>query len=107
MKPDRLQQEVLLLTTTQFSQKDWWQPDPLKERGETSSRDALEKACWNGLLNKILPELLPLVSKTRLFLWQVHPGAFFLCLEYCEFPLAIEPAFSIDPCMFILAVSYN
>jgi hypothetical protein len=107
MEPKNIQQEVLLNTNTHFAQREWAD----KETGETSKLNAieqLEKACWDGLVKELIPELdITLETKKKLYLWQVHETRSFLALDFYEFPGPKGNADSIDPNLFLQSVILN
>ena len=106
MKTISPQQEILVITGTSFSRRQWSE----KNNSEpiNSEREALEKACWNGLIKEMLPEIF---QKTEggeeLFLWQVSEADSFIELDFSEFPGNTEKEFSINPYMFMLDKEYN
>lgn len=101
MKKNSTQQEVLLLTGTKFSSRQWCMKDENQSKQLTDS-EKLEEACWNGLLPEMLPEIFTetMAPGKKLYLWQVKEGASFLDLEIGEFPVAKDNYFSIDPYSF-------
>ena len=101
MKTNSTQQEILLMTGTSFSTRQWCPRDEAKETNY-SEIEKLEDACWNGLLQEMLPEICEQNDKAKkLFLWQVKEGKSFIELELGEIPEAVEKEFSIDPYSFL------
>ena len=97
MKTDSTQQEILLLTGTSFSKREWCENIPGRNTN-LSEKEQLEQACWNGLLPEILPEIyLHSEGDTKLFLWQIKEGKSFIELDMGEIPGEIDDYFSIDP----------
>lgn len=101
MKAQFTQQEILLMTGTRFSEREWAEK-LVEDKNKLSSTEKLEDACWNGLLDEMLPEL---VQKTadgkKLFLWHIRHGKSFLEIELSESSPIIEREFSIDPYFFV------
>jgi hypothetical protein len=100
MKTKSIQQEILLLTGTKFSAREWAE----KKAGDKNTLSPIEKledACWNGLLYEMLPGI---VKKTadgkKLTLWQIHQCQSFLGIEMSDSTPVIKPEFSIDPYLF-------
>ena len=58
MNTNILQQEILLLTGTTFSQRQLSENDAKDERSHLSASEKLEEACWTGLLDELLPEIV-------------------------------------------------
>lgn len=102
MKKNSTQQEVLLLTGTNFSNRQWNTKDEIASK-KLTDEEKLEEACWNGLLPEMLPEIFAetLAAKKKLYLWQVKEGASFLELEMGEYPETKDNYFSIDPYSFL------
>lgn len=93
-----IQQEILLITGTQFSSRQCWQ----KTNGSArlaSEADELQDACWNGLLQEMLPEIC--ISDRNIFLWQIRENKCGLEIELGELPTEIDSYYSIDPYLFL------
>ncbi len=107
MKTKFTQQEILLITGTKFSEREWAEKI-VEDKNKLTGADKLEDACWNGLLDEMLPEL---VEKTadgkKLFLWHIRHGRSFLEIELSESPPIIEREFSIDPYFFVPAINLS
>jgi hypothetical protein len=101
MKTNYIQQEILLITGTTFSTSQYCEKDPIKQNNLTE-KEYLEEACWNGLLQEMIPEICekPEGNK-KLFLWQIKEGNSFIELELGELPEKKDNYFSIDPYSFI------
>ena len=107
MKTNATQQEILLTTESSFAHREW------SEIGETgknqlSSREEFEKACWNGAVKEMLPEIDPeLTTGKKLWLWQIRETRSFLELELSDYPSPKDKYFSIDPYCFLETRSAN
>jgi len=102
MKTISNQQEILLVTTSTFSKREWCHRDERDQQKLLSTAEQLEEACWNGLLEESLPEIVERsVEGKKLFLWHIRHGRSFLQIELCEFPSAFENHFSIDSDLFM------
>lgn len=107
MKTKPINQEILLMTTTTFSQREWCEKDARNYKPSSVS-ERLEKACWNGLLDDMLPEIVAKSSKgKRLALWQITRFSSFLELELSESILNYQEARSINPYLFVPTLSLN
>lgn len=92
-----IQQEILLVTGTNFSSRQCWQKLNENERIGSES-DQLQDACWNGLLKEMLPEV---VAKNReIYLWQIRENKSGIEIELGELPSEVDPYYSIDPYLF-------
>ena len=103
MNTDIIQQEILLLTGTSFSQKQLSGNDSNDERKNLSQIKKLEEACWNGLLNELLPEI---ITNKKLFIWQIGDTEFSLQIELSQYP-STEAPLSINPYYFLRTVELN
>lgn len=107
MKTGKTQQEIVLITNTTFSKRAWCKTEAADNRHQTHT-EQLEEACWNGLLNEMLPEVLEqTASGKRLFLWHIRQGASFLKIELSDLPPQLEESFSIDAAFFLPTLVYN
>ena len=108
MKTKSTQQEILLMTNTSFSQRQLCEKDIPESNKYFSRTEQLEDACWNGLLDEMLPGIIEKSSSgKRLHLRQIRPAKSFLEIELCEYPLQIEQEFSIDPYAFLPIAFYS
>lgn len=107
MEQNITQQEVLLNTNTQFAHTQWADKDS-KGSENLSSIEKLEKACWDGLVKELIPELdITLVPNKKLWLWQIHETRSFLALDFYEYPGPKQKEASIDPYLFVDGLGRN
>jgi hypothetical protein len=108
MKTNRTQQEILFMTNTTFSQRQLCEKDISENNKYFSRTEQLEDACWNGLLDEMLPGMIEKSSVgKKLHLRQIKHAKCFLEIELCEYPQKIEYEFSIDPYSFLPIACYN
>jgi hypothetical protein len=101
MKTNSTQQEILLVTGTTFSKREWSEKVS-GSKNNLTEKEQLEDACWNGLLPEMLPEVyLHSEESRKLFLWQIKHGKSFIELELGDIPEEMEKEFSIDPYSFM------
>ena len=101
MKTNYIQQEILLMTGTTFSIRQCCEKDPGKQNNPTE-KEQLEEACWNGLLQEMVPEIYEQTKgNKKLFLWQIKEGKSFIEIELGELPEEKDKYFSIDPYSFM------
>ena len=106
MEPFSTQQEILLSTDTEFAHRQW--ADKNDETAGLSAREQLEKACWDGLVKELIPELdITLNTNKKLWLWQIHETRSFLALDFYETPGPKEREASIDPYLFMEGLRDN
>ena len=106
MKTISTQQEILVITGTSFSRRQWSEKnnsDPFN-----SEIEELEKACWNGLIKELLPEIFDRNEDgEELFLWKICEADAFLELDLSEYPGSLEKIFSVNPHSFLPEKNYN
>ncbi len=76
-------------------------------QGHLSQNEQLAEACWNGLLQEMMPELFDKIINTENFLWQIREGKRFLELEWSQLPGKKDGYYSIDPYDFLEAENFN
>ena len=101
METNSTQLEIILLTGTGFSSREWIRKDGTESHGNLNEQ--LEEACWNGLL----PEMLPEIIDSNLLLWQIREGDSYLEIDMGEYPAEKDLYFSIDPHNFLSCQSAN
>ena len=100
--------EVLLITGTTLLSQDLCGKDDTGKGSPLSENEQLEKACWDGLLQSLLPEVFDqAIRNNHLFLWGVKAADSFLQLDLSEAPIPVESQFSVNPYSFLSAQSYN
>ena len=106
MEINSTQQEILLITDSSFSSRQTYQK--AGDTGQLSHKQQLEEACWNGMLQEMLPEICePSSPHKKMIVWKIREALSFLELDLGEFPAGKEQQFSIDPYCFLAAKSFN
>jgi hypothetical protein len=100
MKKESTSQEILLLTGTTFSLRQWSKTDESEKSENSNEHDLLQEACWNGMIGEMLPEIAADFNTTGMYLWKIHVGQSFIELEIGQSPEPADPYFSIDPYYF-------
>jgi hypothetical protein len=98
--------EILLLTGTSFSARQYREKEEPAAGSSFTERERLEAACWNGLLKEMLPEIFQGEDK-HLYLWQITEAESFLELDLSESPQVKEPNVSLDPYAFLPCLVLN
>ncbi len=64
------------MTGTHFQLRQCCEKNTGKQNNLTE-KEQLEEACWNGLLQEMIPEIYDLSEENKkLFLWQIKKGQF-------------------------------
>jgi hypothetical protein len=97
-----------LLTGTSFLAGNLIKKDDNPPGRPLSEIEQLEEACWNGLLQRMLPEVWIKPSNDGiLYLWDVRQAESLLELMLSEVPLPIDRRLSITPRSLLCYQNYN
>jgi hypothetical protein len=109
MENNHIRKEVLLVTSTIHSQKEYENNNLEKGTAtEGTFSEDLEEACWNGLLIHWLPEIIARKENgISLYLWKVRLAHMFLFAEFAEAPFTTDPEFTLDPYLFLAGWNNN
>jgi hypothetical protein len=105
MKPQHVRQEVLIFTNTTLSQKAMCRKN--SSSNNSSAIEELEEAFWDGLLNELVPEIMPSTRCPTMAIWGVHAGEFYLLIDLADSPGITESIFSIDPHLLSSEINMN
>lgn len=106
MKNKAVHQEILLIATSAYC-KQTNAAHKSTNRHNTNT-EQLEDACYNGLLNAMLPEIIEKSAKgKKLLIWNIRHGQDYLQIGLSEFSMHIINRFSIDPDYFLGGVCQN
>lgn len=105
MKPTSIHHEILLFTGTNLAGQRLADIEKNSHGKKHTAIEELEKACWNGILYEMFPEILgTLYPKCESFLWHVLTGKNFLYINIGPNPVMAEQSTSIDPYFFMMNV---
>jgi len=108
MKKINPRHEILLFTGTSLASKQLTNTEKNDNGRKYSAIEELEKACWNGILYEMFPEILgSIYPKCESFLWHVMPGKNFLYVNIGGSPVMVEQETSIDPYFYLLSACEN
>jgi hypothetical protein len=108
MAKNYVQVEVLLIAGTSFLAESLIKKDDDPAGRLPSEMEQLQEACWNGLLETMLPEVwIKPPNGGSLYLWDIKEAQHFLELVLSELPLPIDHRLSITPHCFLPLQSYN
>lgn len=102
-----VQQEILLMTNSSLSKRNLCERNNSESSKLLANVERLEQACWNGMLDELLPGLMVKVEGKTLFLWEVQAANSFLHIDLCDQPKFSNTGYSIDPYIFINYLHYN
>ena len=109
MKPQHLYQEVLIFTTTTLSQRTLYKKDNSREG--SSAMEELEESFWDGLLNELVPEIVPSIREPKMLISRIHAGNYCLFIDLTDNPGIIESnheaKLSIDPHLLSSEINMN
>ena len=107
MKPNNIQKEILVFTQTSLVQKVLL--ENISNIKKTDPAEELEKAFWNGMLNKMLPELmLPRQQRrSEISIWQICISEYSLLIDMAKVPDIVQNSSSISPFLFLPTVKMN
>jgi hypothetical protein len=108
MKTTSIHHEILLFTGTSLAAKQFTSIEKNNNHKTYSTIEQLEKACWNGILYEMFPEILGNgYPKCESFLWHVLAGKNFLYITTGPHPVIAEHDTSIDPYFFMMSAYEN
>lgn len=108
MNTSSIHHEILLFTETTLASKQLAGTEENRHDKKFSAIEELEKACWNGIVHELFPEILgSLYPKCESFLWHVLTGQNFLYINIGPNPVPVEYDCSIDPYFFMMNVCEN
>ena len=109
MKPKTASHEIMLFTGTGFTGREFCSRDNERDSGrKLSPMEELEKACWDGMLYEMFPEILGSFSaKCESFIWHIMSGKKYLRISMGPAPTVMENETAIDPYFFMLSACEN
>jgi len=106
MKKKAINHEVLLFTGTSFSRKQLCERDC--NQPDNSLTGQLQRACWNGLIFEILPDILQYPSQTNnVYTWEVTPAENFIDVKIGAASYSVEYGMCVNPYYFLLEKNFN
>jgi len=105
MKPQHVHQEVLIFTNTTLSKEALCRKNSSNKNN--SAIEELEEAFWDGLLNELVPEIMPSTQNNMMVIWGVYVGAFYFLIDLADSPGIPEPTFSINPDLLSSLINMN
>ena len=108
MKPTNIHHEILFFTGTSLAGRQLADNKENSSGKTYSAIEELEKACWNGIIHEMFPEILnSFYPKCQSFLWHVLTGKNFLYINVGPNPVTAAHETSIDPYFFLMTINEN
>ena len=107
MKNNSIFREILFVTTTSFSKRQLCETDAQERTSGLAPAEQLEAACWNGLVDEVLPEIMHLPYTQKLFLWQIETRKSYLRLTMGLSAPILEEEYTLDPYCFLYSQEMN
>ena len=108
MKTTSTHHEILLFAGTSLASRQHADNKENSKGKLYSAIEELEKACWNGIIHEMFPEILSsFYPNCQSFLWHVLTGKNFLYINIGPGPVTAPHDTSIDPYFFMMTISEN
>ena len=105
MNTTSIHHEILLFCGTSLPSRKLTGTEENCQGKKLSSIEELEKACWNGIIYEMFPEILGgSYLKCESFLWNILTGKNFLYINIGPEPVTVLQEASIDPYLFLMSV---
>ena len=108
MKTNSINHELLLFTSTTFSKRQLCEINEQGNMHTLPTAQQLEMACWNGMLDELLPEIMQIPFCTeKLYLWDIEIEKTFLKINRGVSQPTPDDDYSIDPHFFFYKLQMN
>jgi len=108
MKQHSINHEILLFLGTIFSGRQLCEINTQENMRTLAPARKLEMACWNSLLDELLPEIMQIPSCTeRLYMWDIQTGKTYLKIDRGVTQPVPKDDYSMDPHVFLCMLQMN
>jgi len=107
MKNNFTIQEILLITNTTFSSKEYIEKNPQEPGSNPTPKEKLVQACWNGMVNEMLPEISIKKNNKPLTIWGLGKGEHLLYLQMGDVDAVPTTDTTLNPYIFMENVLLN
>lgn len=109
MKQYTIQQEILMITASILSKKQWCESlAAMKIRRPMPLIEQLKYACTKNFLEELFPEIIDkTIFERRFFIWPIQRKNNLLQIGICKSPMCFDKRRSINTDCFLQYVSYN
>ena len=96
------QQEILLAFNSSFLSKIYFEKCNAGSSDISIELEKIEEACWNGLLEEVLPEMFTMKTPQRpIYIWEIREYNSIMEIEMSEYPTCKDNYLCIDPYKFM------
>jgi hypothetical protein len=96
------QQEILLAFNSHFLSKIYFDKYNANSSDISIEWEKIQEACWNGLLEEVLPEIFTRVIFVRpIYIWKIQEYNSIMEIDMGEIPSRKDNFFTIDPYKFL------
>jgi len=108
MKQNSINHEILLFLGTTFSKLQLCGINAQENMRSLVPAQQLEIACWNGLLDELLPEIMQIpFCIERLYVWYIETEKTYLKIDKGVSHPVPEDDYSVDPHVFFYMLQMN
>jgi hypothetical protein len=106
MKDTFTAQEILLMTNTKFSAREYSDKNE-NQPSKNNYQNKLAEACWNGMIQATLPELFNDSNNKRFVMWQLIECNHLLYVKLGEGDRMPDAHFTLNPYLLIEKSNWN
>jgi hypothetical protein len=97
------QQEILIAYNSSFLSKIYFEKCNAGSSDIYIELEKIEEACWNGLLEEVLPEMFTMNTSHRpIYIWEIREYNSIMEIEMSEYPSCKDNYTCIDPYKFMV-----
>ena len=97
------QQEILIAFNSSFLSKIYFEKCNAGSSDIFIELEKIEEACWNGLLEEVLPEVFTMKTPAGpIYIWEIREYNSIMKIDMSEYPSHKDNYLSIDPYKFIV-----
>ncbi len=97
------QQEILIAYNSSFLSKIYFEKCNAGSSEIFIILEKIEEACWNGLLEEVLPEVFTMNTPHRpIYIWEIREYNSIMKIEMSEYPSSKNNYLCIDPYKFMV-----
>ena len=102
-----IQKEILIVTHFKTTQDHYCNIVPKSGADADNVKEGFEEACWNGLLDDMLPLMISEdEGQKQLYIWELFVGEQTVCAELSQGPFSYDTFHTLNPYMFLAYCHY-